>query len=190
MDSIPTVQQFGRQYGLSMESEIPDYELNRMLGRNPAPQMQQQNYPQAANFSRQMCRVMEGAPVYNPLNTGGFMAGGPVILCKQAGVSSGQFAQTTFAVVGQKNCYVVQLNEKTINLQQIHNSPNMWTQMVEIKGAMGASVLVPQQALQRVNSGPQQQQPNSRVLLDSNQQPRGNFARMPQMPGQRTILRG
>lgn len=162
LDSLPTQQMLGQQLGYNQESEIPQQQLNAMFGggqRQPqqfVPQQQQQ----------QVCRIVEGTQVFNPVDLGGFMAGGPAIVCKPAGVAQGQFCTLQYAINGVKNCYVVKLHETTINMGVINSNPQLWVKLVEVRGAMGRSFLVPQNGLRAVNG--QQQPQQSRVLNDSN----------------------
>lgn len=183
MESLPSTQQLGYQ----QEAEIPQSVLNGLFARGQQPpQMPQSQYNQP---SQQVCRIVEGAQVYHPMKMGGFMEGGPVILCKHAGNAQGVYCQTDFAIKGIRNCYVVQLHEKTVNLQVINNSPNLWTKLVEVQGAMGQSVLVSQSHLRTANL--QQQPSSSRMLNDSQQQVRRPMTTNNNQPQQQSrILKG
>ena len=191
LDSLPSTQQFAQQYGMQQQQDVP---LNQIFGNNRPqqqhqlpPQYQQQQAPQQPQGQR--CFIAQGATVYNPLRLQGFMEGGPVILCRQAGQANEREALVEYVVKGLKSCYVVPLNENRVDLARINNSPNTWTQMVEIQGAMGQSFLVPQQSLR---AG---QNPGRTMLRDQRvpqqqlyQQPMLRDQRQPQ--GQSRILRG
>ena len=145
------------QNGYGPQYDVSQQELNNMMhGRfNPAPQIVQQN------SGVKICKVLEGAPLFNVLKLNGFMEGGPVLLCRQSGVADNRVANTEYVAKSVKKCYVVPLQETRVNIQMINNSPNMWTELVEIQGAMGTPILVPQNAL-RMSNGQQ-----SRILNDS-----------------------
>lgn len=163
LDSLPTQQMLGQQLGLNQETEIPQQQLNAMFGGVGQRPQQQQFMPPQQQQQQQMCRLVEGTQIFNPVDLGGFMAGGPAIVCKPAGIAQGQFCNLQYAVNGVKNCYVVKLNETTINMGVINSNPQLWVKLVEIRGAMGRSILVPQNGLRSTNA-PQQ----SRMLNDSN----------------------
>lgn len=147
--------------------DVSQQELNNMMhGKfNPSPVQQQQfnNPTPVANSGVKICKILEGAPVYNVFKLNGFMEGGPVLLCRQTGFADNRIANTEYVAKSVKKCYIVPLQER-VNMQMINNSPNMWTELVEVQGAMGMPMLVPQNALRIANNSNQQQ---SRILNDS-----------------------
>ena len=174
----PNVLQQASVYnGGGYQQDVSQQELNNMMrGKFNSPSPVQPNFGGQQNFNNggmvqqntsgvKICKILEGAPVYNVLKLNGFMEGGPVLLCRQAGLADNRIANTEYVAKSVKKCYVVPLQETRVNIQMINNSPNLWTELVEVQGAMGMPMLVPQNALRMSNGNNQPQQ--SRILNDS-----------------------
>jgi len=183
LDSLPSFDQFAQQVGYNPNQigEVAPQQLQRMFSQQEQQRqlMQQQMTgrfgPQQQQ--QQMVRVQPGHPVFSPLRLNGFAEGGPVILCRQTGQTQPNWQQD-FVVRGIKNCYVVGMNESRVDLQRIHQSPQSWVKLVELRGAMGDSVLVPQNAIAQ-RGMMQQQLPQGRMLTDQ---------RFPQVPMGKMLL--
>jgi hypothetical protein len=137
----------------------------QMTGRiTPQPQQQQMAGPQVV-------RIQPGQPFYNQLRLNGFAEGGPVLLCRQGGQTQANWQQE-FLVKGIKNCYIVPLNETRVDLQRIHQSPNSWTQLVEVGAQIGQSFFVQRSAIVQASRGMlNNQQGNGRRMLTDQEVP-------------------
>lgn len=115
-----------------------DVNINQALAQRAMQQHQQEQQP--------VCRLYENVEFYRPLNLNGFMDGA-LRMCRMGGRVPNTWGTTEFMVRGQKQCYVVGLNETTVDIAKVQARPELLTNLVEVSSPMIGTLYVPQHAL-------------------------------------------
>lgn len=92
----------------------------------PVPQPLMNNNTTATD---DVIRLQAGTPIFKALDTNGFTE---VTLCRSFG-NLPQNWITEYKVVGKRNCYVVNPQEKHIDVARIKSNPNSLTTLVELR---------------------------------------------------------
>ena len=105
--------------------------MNRMPAVAPTPQQQMVPQPSMNNntAATDVVRLQVGTPIFKALDTNGFTE---VTLCRSFG-NLPQNWITEYKVVGKRSCYVVNPQEKHIDVARINSNPNSLTTLVELR---------------------------------------------------------
>lgn len=147
----------------------PEIDASAMLSARVMQQSQQTG----------TAHITEGHTFYRMLQIGGYGGSTPIV---RAGgpIPSNVASVSEFVIKGTRNCFIVQPNQTTIDMNYISNNPHLLVPLIEIQNPMVGTLLVEREALmggrQLMNDGTptrmQRQQPNDnnngeRVILNS-----------------------
>lgn len=176
--------EFQQQAGINPNG-VSEFDINRLFNNNQ-PSSQQQTLQQTPN--QQTVRLILGHPVFRPIS----MPGAPMqfLIARQIGIVNEQLVHQQYISRGSKNVFIVAPNQTQINIQEIHNNPNLLTVLVEIQAPPMSSLgtlLVPAQAI-----GGGYMDHSRQLITDSRQYQVQNQPQQPQYgyPIKRGLLKG